>query len=84
MDTLISDRAQVENNHRVLDILCHLCINDWQSEAHMQQQNFAERKYRDVKAKTKRILNETGAPDCTWLLAMQYVCFILNRMPLCS
>ena len=65
MDTLISDRAQVEISNKVLDVLRHLCIEDWQSEPHFQQQNPSERKYRDVKHKTNRVLNKTGAPDKT-------------------
>ena len=84
IDQLISDRAQVEVSERVLDILRHLCIDDWQSEPHNQHQNFAERRYREVKHKTNRVLNMTGAPDNTWLLVMEYVCFILNRMALRS
>jgi hypothetical protein len=39
---LISDRAQVEISKKVLDILCTLCISDWQSEPHQQLQNPAE------------------------------------------
>jgi len=42
MDKLISDRAQVEVSERVLDILCALCIRDWQSEPYHQHQNFSE------------------------------------------
>ena len=84
MDTLILDRAQVEISNKVLDVLRHLCINDRQSEPHFHHQNPSERKYRDVKQKTNRVLNETGAPGNTWLLCMQYVCFIMNRMALRS
>ena len=84
MDQLISDRAQVEISNKVLDILRHLCIDDWQSEPHYQHQNFAERRYREVKHKTNRVLNVTGAPANMWLLCMEYVCFILNRMSLRS
>jgi hypothetical protein len=40
---LISDHAQVEISKKVLDILCTLCISDWQSEPYQpQQQNHAE------------------------------------------
>ena len=84
MDQLISDRAQVEISKKALDILRHLCIDDWQSEPHYQHQNYAERRYREVKHKTNRVLNETGAPDRAWLHCMRYVCFILNRMSLQS
>ena len=84
MDKLISDRAQLEISNKVKDILRHLCIDDWQSEPHFQHQNAAERRYRDIKRGTNRVLNMTGAPPETWLLCMQYVCFILNRTSLRS
>ena len=42
MDKLVSDRAQAETSKKVQDILRHLCIDDWQSEAHYQLQNEAE------------------------------------------
>ena len=45
---LISDRAQVEISNKVLDILRTLCIGDWQSEPHQQQQNPAERRFQTV------------------------------------
>ena len=64
------------------DILRHLCINDWQSEPKYQHQNKAERKIQDVKRNTNRILNTLGAPEKTWLLCMEYACFIMNRMAL--
>jgi hypothetical protein len=49
MAKLISDSAQVEISNRMKDLLRALIINDWQSEPHQQQQNFAERIFRDVK-----------------------------------
>ena len=45
MDKLISDSAKVETSGRAKDILRAYVIGDWQSEAYMQHQNFAERKY---------------------------------------
>jgi hypothetical protein len=76
---LISDRAQVEISKRVLDILRTLCIGDWQSEPHQQQQNPAERRYQTVKATANRILDRTGAPAYTWLLCLKYTCYLLNH-----
>ena len=73
MDQLVSDRAQTEISNRVLDVLRHLCIDYWQSEPHFHHQNFAERFYPEVKHKTNRVLNVTGAPDGAWLLCMEYV-----------
>ncbi len=43
MDMLISDQAQAEISKRVLDLICAYCVNDWQSEAYHQHQNFGER-----------------------------------------
>jgi len=79
MNKLISDRAQSEVSNKVLDILRALCIDDWQSEPHQQQQNPAERRYQNVKQMSNTMLDRTGAPASTWLLCMQYVTFILNH-----
>jgi hypothetical protein len=76
---LISDSAQVEISKKVLDILCTLCISDWQSEPHQQQQNPAERHYQTVKTTANRILDRSGAPAYTWLLCLQYTCYLLNH-----
>jgi Reverse transcriptase (RNA-dependent DNA polymerase) len=76
---LISDRAQVEISKKVLDILRTLCISDWQSEPHQQQQNPAERRFQTVKTAANRIMDRTGAPPYTWLLCLTYVCFLLNH-----
>ena len=84
MDQLVSDRAQVEISTKVKDILRHLCIDDWQSEPHYQHQNFAERRYKAIKRNVNMVLNKSGAPAHCWLLAMEYVCFIMNRMALKS
>ena len=76
------DHAQVEISKQIKDIFHMYCINDWQSEPHYQHQNPADRRYQNVKHLTNRLLNNTGAPPELWLLAMVYVCFILNRMAL--
>ena len=76
---LISDRAQVEISNKVLDILRTLCIGDWQSEPHQQQQNPAERRFQTVKNAANRIMDRTGAPPNTWFLCLAYVCFLLNH-----
>jgi hypothetical protein len=77
---LISDRGQALVSHKVTDILCTFCINNWQSEPHQQHQNLAERRYQTIKNCINRILDRIGAPAHTWLLALQYVCFLLNHM----
>ena len=84
MDKLISDRAQVEISNRVNDILRAYHIDDWQSEPHYQHQNMAERRWGVIKAMVNLLLNRTGAPAYTWLLALLYVCCILNHTALGS
>ena len=59
---LILDRAQVEISNKVKDILCALCISDWQSEPFQQHQNAAEHRYQTVKSITNTILDRTGSP----------------------
>ena len=78
MSKLISDRAQVEISKKVQDILRHLIIGDWQSEPHQQHQNYAERRYQDVKRMANRLLDWSGAPASLWLLALMHVCLITN------
>jgi hypothetical protein len=77
---LISNHGQAIVSHKVTDILRTFCINNWQSEPHQQHQNPAERQYQTIKNCTNRILDLTGAPAHTWLLAIQYVCFLLNHI----
>ena len=76
---LISDSAQVIIGNKVQDILRTLCIDSWQSEPYQQHQNAAERRYQTIKRAANRVLDRTGAPNYTWLLCLQYVCFLLNH-----
>jgi hypothetical protein len=46
---LISDRAQVEINERVKQVLRPLHISIWQSEPHQQHQNPAKCQYQNIK-----------------------------------
>lgn len=76
---LASDRGSVIISERVTTLLRTLCISGWQSEPHQQQQNPAERRYQTIKNTANRILDRVGAPAYTWLLCLQYVCFLLNH-----
>lgn len=76
---LISDRAQVEVSNRGKDILRSLIIGDCQSEPEQQHQNPAEWHYQTVKTMANSIIDHTGSPAYTWLLALAYVYFILNH-----
>ena len=79
MSQLVSDCAQVETSKRVLELIRALCISNWSSEPHQQHQNPAERRYQTVKRMTNTLLDRSGSPASTWLLAITYVCFILNH-----
>ncbi len=79
MDTIISDCAKAEISTRCKDILRTFMIRDWQSEPHNKNQNFAERGWRDTQRMTNTLLNYSGGPPFTWLLALQYVCFVINH-----
>jgi hypothetical protein len=80
MDKLISDCAKAEMSSRVKQILRALCIGAWYSEPYQRNQNFAENRYGTVKATTNRVMNLSGAPTNTWLLAIMYVCILLNHL----
>jgi hypothetical protein len=77
---LISDCAKAEMSERVKQILRALFISSWYSEPYHQNHNFAENRYDTIKAATNRVMNFSGAPAHTWLLALIYVCMLLNHL----
>ncbi len=79
---LISDRAKAEISNKVKDLLNLLFIKAWQSEPHNKNQNFGERGWQDTQRCAMNLLNWSGAPTPCWLLALQYVCFVLNHVAL--
>jgi hypothetical protein len=79
-DKLISDSAQVKTSRQVLNILQAYVIGDWQSEPKQQQQNPAERHYQTAKRTTNTVMDRTNSPAYTWLLALIYICFLLNHL----
>ncbi len=76
---LISDHAQLEISNKVKQILRHLFIDGWQSEAYHQHQNFAEYTYQDVKHIANRLLDHTDTPPSLWLMALKYTAYLLNH-----
>ena len=68
-----------KDRHRVEDILRALCIQNWQSEAYHQRQNFAKRHYQKDKDHSNRVMDRSGAPPELWLHCLTYVCFVLNH-----
>jgi hypothetical protein len=79
MDKVISDCAKAEMSIRVKQILRALCISYRYSEPYHQNLNFAEKRYGPLKAGTNRVMNLSGSPANTWLLAITYVCLLLNH-----
>ena len=78
MNELISNSIKVDTSKCVLTILHALCISNWKSEPYQQHQNPAERRYQTAKRMRHNILDRSGSPHYTWLLALGYVCFIIN------
>jgi len=78
MDVLISDHAAYEMPARVKDILRALMIGSWKGEPCYQHQNFAEHRRGHVKSYLEWLMSFLDVdPDC-WLLALNYVCNIMN------
>ena len=79
MDVLISDDAKAQLSEKAKDVLRTFGIRDWQSEPYNKNQNYAERGWRDAKRHTDNLMNMSNAPDELWLLALEYVCFVMNH-----
>ena len=78
MDCLITDHAAEQMSQRVLDVLRHLLIDSWTSEPHQQRQNFAERRWHDVKRIATWLMGYKGVPPDCWLLCLEYVADVMN------
>ena len=79
MDVLVSDRAKAEIGIKVKEILRTMVIDDWQSEPHNKNQNYAERMWQVTQRMGNVILNQSGAPKKLWLLALKLAVFISNH-----
>ena len=79
MKRLLVDSCQTECSEKVHDFLRQLVIHFWQSEPYQQHRNPSERCWQTVQRISNRVLLFTGAPDDCWLLAVQYVSFVLNH-----
>ena len=80
MDLLVTDSARVETSRRVADILRALCIDDWQSEAHYQHQNFAEHRWRHLKGNHQWWMNHRNVAPNAWLLCLQWCADVMNHI----
>jgi hypothetical protein len=79
MSKLIDNCAKAEMSERAEQILCALVISEWYSKPYHENQNFAENRYATIKASTNCVMN-FSAPANTWLLAMLYVCLLMNHL----
>jgi hypothetical protein len=79
MDKLISNSAQVEISKQVKDVLRAMIIDDWQSKANYQHQNFAEHVWKFIKQNVNWIMNWRNIPGEIWLLCMKWVINVMNH-----
>jgi hypothetical protein len=80
METIISDGAQAATGIQIKGICSLYTIKNYQSEPHHQHQNYAENRVGTLKDTTNRVMERSGAPANLWLLALIYVCVLLNHM----
>ena len=80
MNRLLSDSAKVEISRKALELLRLLLVGAWQSEPDQQNQNPAERRYNTIKTRTNIIMDRTASEPEKWLLALEYVCDLLNHL----
>jgi hypothetical protein len=80
MDKLISDCTKAEMSEHVKTNFCALVIIAWYSEPYHENQNFTENRYVTIKASTNHVMIFSGAPASTWLLALIYVCPLMNHL----
>ena len=77
---MIADHIAYHSSFQVLDYLRMFCIQLWFSEAYYQHQNPFERRYQTFKRIVNRTMDRSGSPPELWLLCMQYVAYVLNRV----
>ena len=78
MDKLLSDSAAVEISDRVKDLCRALFIDTWQSEPHYQHQNFAERRWGNLKFNTEWYMNWRDVKPYAWLLCLEWCADVMN------
>ena len=80
METVISDGAKAATSARIKSLCGIFQIKNYHSEPHHQHQNVAENRIGTLKDTTNRVMERSGAPAGLWLLALLYVCILLNHM----
>ena len=79
-NALFSDNAKAQIGRAVHEILRMYAIKDFQCEPHHQHQNSAERRIQEVKKMSNQLMDRTNTPPNLWLLCVNYVIYILNRL----
>jgi hypothetical protein len=57
-----------------------LRTSNFQCEPHHQHQNYSERRIQEVEKLTNTLLDYSGYPPSLWLLCVQHVVYLLNRL----
>src|SRR5687768_14305201 len=76
----MSNSAKVETSKAVKHILRMYNIQDMQSEANHQHQNYAEQKIQEVKSTSNVVMDSIGVPNYVWYLCLKYVVHVLNHL----
>ena len=79
-NAIFSDNAKSQTGRAVQEILRMYAIKDFQCEPHHQHQNFAERRIQEVKKLSNTLLDHSGSPPSLWILCVQHVVYLLNRL----
>jgi hypothetical protein len=79
-NALFSDNSKAQIGRDVQEILRMCAIRDFQWEPHHQHQNPEERRIQEVKKLSNHLLDCTGSPAHLWLLCVDYVVYLLNRL----
>ena len=79
MDTLMSDSAKAEISEKIQDVCRYLFIKERQSEPKYQHQNPCERRWQNIKHNTTHMMNRFFVPAFCWLLALNYVVYVMNH-----
>jgi hypothetical protein len=69
MDVLISDQVRSQISKKVHNIQRTFGVDNWQSEPHNKNQNFAEQGWQDTKLLANHVLDHSGASRSAWHLA---------------
>jgi hypothetical protein len=75
----MSDSAKAEISEKIQDVCRYLFIKERQSEPKYQHQNPCERRWQNIKHNTTHMMNRFFVPAFCWLLALNYVVYVMNH-----